>query len=73
MQESVLVFVVGLFLDSKINNGINIFITVLYGIVLVAMAANICSKNLQLFPNKAGEQVEILKKCVLPFFIILPV
>jgi hypothetical protein len=37
------------------------------------MIMNLCSKNFELFPNKVGEQLEILKKCLLPPFIVFPI
>ncbi len=73
IQETVLIIVVGVFLNSKFSeNPLNIGLVVLYALIFVLMIINLCSKSMDLFANKALEQIEILKKCITPIFVVMP-
>jgi hypothetical protein len=74
IQEAVLMIVVGLFLNTKfIHDSLNIGLTVGYALLFAFMMINVCSKHLDLFANKFLELVEIVKKCITPVFVIIPV
>jgi hypothetical protein len=74
IQETVLIIVVGVFLNSKFSeNPLNIGLVVVYALLFALMMINLCSKNMDLFANKALEQIEILKKCLTPIFVVMPV
>lgn len=74
IQESILLIVIGLFLDDSFpNDSGNVVMVVIYSLVYALMLANGCSKNLDVYPNKIIEQVEMLKKTLAPMFIILPI
>ncbi len=74
IQETVLIIVVGAFLNNKfIEDPLNIGLVVVYALLFIFMMINLCSKNMDLFANKALEQIEIVKKCLTPIFVVLPV
>ena len=58
IQECILVITIGLFEDPFLDkNAGNIVMIVVYAVMLGFMVINVCWKNLDLFGNKAAEQI----------------
>jgi hypothetical protein len=45
---------VGLFLDDGFFDGGNVVLVIFYALIMALMIVNLCSKNFDFFPNKAG-------------------
>lgn len=54
IQESILMISVGIFLDDGFDTPGNIILVSVYSVILTMMIVNLCSKNLDIFPNKGG-------------------